>query len=42
VNYASSRAQDVIENDVFPRHVVRPLRQGLKHINLSGEKGVSL
>lgn len=42
VNYASSRAQDVIENDVLPRHVVRPLRQGLEYINLSKQKGVSL
>ncbi len=42
VNYASNRTQEVIENEVLPRHVVRPLRQGLEHINLSREKGVSL
>lgn len=39
VNYATSRTQHIIEKDVVPKKVIRPIQRSLDHIHLSMKKG---
>ena len=41
VNYATSRTQQIIENDVVPQKVIRPIQKSLEAIHMSKEKGDS-
>ena len=39
VNYATSRTQHIIEKDVVPQKVIRPIQKSLDHIHTTKEKG---
>jgi len=41
VHYATNRTQQVIEEDILPRRVVRPFQKSLDHLHLNREKGES-